>query len=245
MSAIERNSKGGSWSINVTHQAVNSAGRVFVDLTNQTADSLSSMSECFSKSTKRTTKYIKTHWKILVIYAVAWALVIVSSGILYGFQRTAKPLSIGMGAGMGFGLVTALLTTKVLDPKNKNKGHNTVVGWFAHKSIAVDMTTKQIAVTILVAVYLAACIKFPHATGGLTGAVIGNYLFVELFSYRPKNRRDTLTPVQVDFNDPGIVQRRMESLEQRIDALQNQLAQSEQRRKKEPQTVSGLRVQLV
>jgi hypothetical protein len=172
-----------------THYAT-ICGRAVVDMAHITESSAYNIGSCLSEGSGRVGAYIKEHWKTLIIYTVVWALIIVSSGILYGFKRTALPLTIGMSAGVGFGLITALLTTKVFDPHNKHSGRNTAVGWFSHHSIKVDPTTKQIALTILVAVYLAACIKFPHATGALSGAVIGNHLFVQLLCHKKKKEEN-------------------------------------------------------
>jgi len=156
-------------------------GRMFTQVAHVTEDNAHSISSSFTKSTGRVGTYVSEHWETLVIYTVAWALIIVSSGILYGFKRTALPLTIGMSAGLGFGFVTALLTTKVFE------SNETAVSWFAKKSLHVDPTTKQIGLTIMVAVYLAACIKFPHATGGITGAVIGNHLFTHFLKHQSKD----------------------------------------------------------
>lgn len=174
-----------------THYA-SLCGKVVVNMAHVTEASARGIGSALYEGSGRVGTYIKEHWKTLVIYSVVWALIIVSSGILYGFKRTALPLTIGISAGLGFGLVTALLTTKIFDPHNKHQGRNTAVGWFKHHSVKVDPTTKQIALTILVAVYLAACIKFPHATGALTGAVIGNHLFVELLCHKNKKTKQQL-----------------------------------------------------
>jgi hypothetical protein len=209
----------------------NKWGRVFVDLTHATEDSCHRIGDSLKKSFSRVGEYVKEHWKSLVIYTVVWGLIIVSSGILYGFNRTALPLTIGMSAGLGFGLITALLTTRVFDPQNKGAGTNTAVGWCAHHSLKVDPTTKQIALTILVAVYLAACIKFPHATGALTGAVIGNHLFVHLLCHKIKKAEQ-----EKKENEEEVVKTEKErddeiaQLRKEMDALKAQIAKPQMMR---------------
>lgn len=171
--------KGSACASDCLSSRVNKTGTFFRDVFHITEESVYILCAHARTGAINVGNYIREHWKILTIYTVAWALIITSCGILYGFKRTALPLTIGMSAGIGVGITTAILTTKVFDPQAKYRGTNTVVGWFAHKSLVVDPTTKQIALTILIAVYLAACIKFPHATGGLTGLVVGNFVGVQ------------------------------------------------------------------
>ena len=100
-------------SVELTHSAsqycVKKCGDRVVKALNHTEESALSMAAGITKGAMKVGSFIHQNWKTLVIYAVAWGLIIVSSGILYGFKSTALPLTIGMSAGMGFGLLTSLI----------------------------------------------------------------------------------------------------------------------------------------
>lgn len=161
--------------------------------------------------------YIKNNWQKLTLYLVAWALIVVASGALWGFKRTALPLTIGISAGLGFGLLTAILTAKVFDPKNKAAGKNTAWSLFFHKYNALEFVTRQIMLTVVTTVFLALCMKFPHTGGAVAGVVMGNHLF----TYMLLNNALKKTKEETDHNPATI-----EELQNQRDSLKDELQKS-------------------
>lgn len=145
--------------------------------------------------------YIKNNWQKLTLYLVAWALIILASGALWGFKRTALPLTIGISAGLGFGLLTAILTAKVFDPKNKAAGKNTVWSLFFHKYNSLEFVTRQIMLSVVTTVFLALCMKFPHTGGAVAGLIMGNHLFTYMLlnsSLKKVNEQSEQDPATIE-----------------------------------------------
>ena len=49
--------------------------------------------------------FVITNRYNLLSYAIAWAVILCSIGMLHGFKTTTAPFSIGMGVGVGIGLL--------------------------------------------------------------------------------------------------------------------------------------------
>ncbi|MFN0065661.1 MAG: hypothetical protein ACKVOH_05425 [Chlamydiales bacterium] len=120
------------------------------------------------------------NWRSIVTYLVAWGIIIICSGALYGFQKTAFPFAIGMGFGATFGIMTGVVMVKAVlphvDPHDRWRDKNTIWGFINTKSQKLDFTTRTIALTICVSLFLMLATKYPHGLGGVAGAVIGNHI---------------------------------------------------------------------
>lgn len=119
--------------------------------------------------------FVKENRWTLLAYVVAWGLILCSVGMLHGFKQTTAPFSIGMGVGAGFGLITGLISAAVFRWKNSLGGRLQ-----SHLN-RLDYTTRSLAITVFVAVYLIAATRLPHGIGGLTGGIVIDHLVVKAY----------------------------------------------------------------
>lgn len=115
--------------------------------------------------------FIKANWTTLLTYAFAWGVILGCIGLMHGFRSTSAPFSVGMGAGVGLGALIALICVKVFKSSNSMGGRLN-----GRISTHLDFTTKQIFLTVFVAVYLVAASRFPHGVGALTGIIVGDHI---------------------------------------------------------------------
>ncbi len=112
----------------------------------------------------------------LLTYAIAWGVILCSIGLLHGFKTTTIPFSIGMGAGMGLGLLGGFICASVFRMKNSLGGRAT-----GRAMKHLDFTTRALALSILVTIYIIAATRLPHVIGAVTGVVIGDHLAVRAY----------------------------------------------------------------
>jgi hypothetical protein len=128
-----------------------------------------------------TARFVKNNWKQTIGYILAWSVVIVCSGALYGFQAVALPLTIGFAVGLGIGGITGMLTNKIFDPQDQYRGKNTIWDLLNFGIEQLDPNgTRQIVTAISVTVLLAASVIFPYALGGIFGLLVGNQVITKI-----------------------------------------------------------------
>ncbi len=118
----------------------------------------------------KTASFVKTHWRELVAYAFAWGIIITCTGLMYGFEAVALPLTIGITCGLFFGVLMGVIVVKVLDPSGTKTPWN-----FLNEMIEkLDANgTKQIVLAVAVTVILAAAVVFPYVIGAVLGFMVG------------------------------------------------------------------------
>lgn len=140
----------------------------------------------------RVANYIENEWWKVLLYAIAWGVIIGGYGGLYGFDAVAYPLAIGMAGGFGVGIISGILTVTLFDPKQEATGRNTLWDLLNLGLIGLDeYGTRQIIMTVAVSVLLAAATVFPYAVGGLMGAVIGNQFATKIGEYPLSDENET------------------------------------------------------
>lgn len=162
-----------------------------------------------------TANFIQKNWKRILCYLVAWSVILICSGVLYGFQAVAFPLSIGFAIGCGLGGIMGILTTTVLDPENHHNGINTAWGFLNSGIEKLNQNgTRQIVLSISVTVLLAAAVIFPYALGGVLGFVAGDQLATKIGFQQDLGH---------DSHDEATRTRRLESLQEQLSKLQEQI----------------------
>jgi hypothetical protein len=122
---------------------------------------------------KKVAIFTKSNWRQLIAYILAWGVVVTCTGLMYGFQAVALPLTIGLACGLAFGVITAILILKAHDPT----GNSTFWNWLNHGIENLDANgTRQIVLAVAVTVLLAASVVFPYVLGAVIGIFIGNQL---------------------------------------------------------------------
>lgn len=118
------------------------------------------------RGAQKTARFVKENWETLLAYSFAWGVIITCTGMLYGFQAVAFPLTIGLGGGLGFGLVFGLLSGSFSDSFTPWNYLNTAIEHLDQNG------TRQIVLAVAVTVVLAASVVFPYALGGVFGLFI-------------------------------------------------------------------------
>jgi sterol desaturase/sphingolipid hydroxylase (fatty acid hydroxylase superfamily) len=118
---------------------------------------------------EKTASFVKKNWQQLIGYIVAWGVVVICTGLLYGFQAVALPLTIGLGGGIAFGCIAAILSLNSYDPKGCRTPWNLL-----NRGIqGLDQNgTRQIVLAVSVTVLLAAAVVYPYVMGALFGIFI-------------------------------------------------------------------------
>ncbi|MCH9625349.1 MAG: hypothetical protein S4CHLAM123_05200 [Chlamydiales bacterium] len=133
---------------------------------------------------QKTVTFIHQNWKQLLAYLLAWTVIVVGTGLLYGFEAVALPLTIGLAFGFGLGIMSGILmveTLKVYDPENTLNGQNTLWNLLNRGLESLDPNgTRLIMLSVAVTVILATAVVFPYATGGLLGVFIGNQIATKI-----------------------------------------------------------------
>lgn len=124
-----------------------------------------------------TIHFIRENWEYILAHLVAWAVVIICSGIIYGFEAVALPLIIGLGCGLAFGGITGILTVKIFDDNDSAQGRNTAWDALNHYLLhrLPSAGVKTILLSLSVTVLLAAAVVYPYALGAIFGLVVGNH----------------------------------------------------------------------
>lgn len=129
----------------------------------------------------KTIHWVKNNWKQIIAYILAWSIVVTCSGLLYGFEAVALPLTIGLGCGLVAGALVGLLMTTAIDPKDKWRGKNTAWDLLNMGIDKLDQNgTRQIVLAISVTVLLAASVIFPYALGAVFGLLVGNQVVTKI-----------------------------------------------------------------
>lgn len=118
---------------------------------------------------QKTVAFVKRNWRQIISYFFAWGTIIACTGLMYGFQAVSLPLTIGMGCGVAFGLITGILTVKVF-PSGRVTPWNLLNNGIGQLD---PNGTRQIVLSVAVTVVLAASVVFPYVLGALFGIFIG------------------------------------------------------------------------
>lgn len=178
------------------------------------------MGETFEGAGRKTANFVRNNWKPLLAYLVAWGVIIVCTGLMYGFQAVALPITIGIACGIGVGTIAGILTVKVFDPVGKY----TVWNGINYVIEKLDKNgTRQIMSAVAVTVLLAAAVVFPYVLGAFLGILIGNQMAVKACSEPqqnlgrdPKKDAEEIKAYQTRFEDCN---KRLEELEEHTAAL--------------------------
>jgi hypothetical protein len=122
---------------------------------------------------EKTVTFVKNNWKPLMAYIFAWMVIITCTGLMYGFKAVALPLTIGLGCGLIFGVITGILAVEVFDPEGK------ITLWNLLNQVIEKLDpngTRQIVLSVAVTVLLAASIVFPYVMGAVFGIFAGNQM---------------------------------------------------------------------
>ena len=177
------------------------------------ADSVfSPIAETCQKSAEKTIGFIKDNWRQLVAY--------VSTGLMYGFQTVALPLTIGFACGIAFGLITGILTVKVFDPKGK------ITLWnLLNQGIEkLDPNgTRQIVLAVAITVLLAASVVFPYVMGALLGIFVGNQLATKAGSSQNLGRDPDKDVIEKErlHHDIASMQQKTHDVRAKLEKIEN------------------------
>lgn len=158
---------------------------------------------------QKTVGYVKYYWPNLVLFAAAWAVVVVGIGVTgmgtYDFSATALSLTIGLGAGLAAGILTGIFTHKLILHKNQ-KYTEDEQSWHSLWGVinnAVwklpEYSVRPLVVAVAVSVIIGVSVTFPTAIGVVIGLLIGNHLAVRIgyWDGPPKNTK-TWTEREID-----------------------------------------------
>ena len=124
----------------------------------------------------RVAHFFNVNQSQLLSYTIAWAVILASIGTQHGYQHTTIPFAIGMGVGCGIGLVGGAIRACVFEAKNSIGAHVT------KRAVEdLDFTTRNIALTVFTTIYLMQVTRMPYGIGGLTGALIGEYVSITAY----------------------------------------------------------------
>ncbi len=150
---------------------------------------------------EKTARFAKDNWRQLIGYILAWAVIITCTGLLYGFQGVALPLTIGLGCGTAFGVIAGILSVKSYD----TEGKYTLWNLLNQGIQGLDENgTRQIVSTVAVTVILAASVVFPHVMGAVFGLLIALQVTVKIATDQdlgrdPTKEKKSLETLQRDF----------------------------------------------
>jgi hypothetical protein len=150
---------------------------------------------------EKTARFVKDNWRQLIGYILAWAVIVTCTGLLYGFQGVALPLTIGLGCGIAFGIIAGILSVKSYD----TNGKYTLWNLLNQGIQGLDENgTRQIVSTVAVTVILAASVVFPYVMGGLFGLLIALQMTVKIATDQdlgrdPTKEKQSLVKLQQDF----------------------------------------------
>lgn len=129
----------------------------------------------------------------IIAFAIAWAIVIAWSGSVYGFNRVAKNLSIGLGIGMGVGLIVGGLLFSIDSVTmhsvlgTEDKSHLSLINLLAvHKESLNNSVMAALVTTVLVSMTMNALPQFPLGVGCIAGAFMGQHLAITCGTTKPK-----------------------------------------------------------
>jgi hypothetical protein len=153
---------------------------------------------------KKIVRFIKDNWATLIKFSIAWGVIIAGIGLLYGFSAVAWPLAIGLSCGIGFGLLTGVITKTIIKPDTDAK----TIWEFVNSWInGLDANGHRAIVTsIIVTVVLAATVFFPIAVGSILGFVLGNHISTKIayglnFGPRPESKNSLLQRLHAVDNE--------------------------------------------
>lgn len=165
--------------------------------------------------------FIKNNWQPLIAYLVAWGTIISCTGLMYGFQAVALPLSIGLGLGLAFGLIAGTLTVCI-----RPSGELSLWNFLNHGIERLDPNgTRQIVLAVAVTVLLAAAVVFPYVIGAIIGIVVGHQVATKIGS--GKNLGTDPEKIKASFKQ------KMDTMQQQIDKMQNEIISIKNNEEKE------------
>jgi len=177
-----------------------------------------------ASAAEKTISFVKNNWRPLVAYLFAWGIIITCTGLMYGFEAVALPLTIGLACGLVFGIITGILTVKVFDPS----GQLTIWNLLNQGIERLDPNgTRQIVLAVAVTVLLAAAVVFPYIIGAVLGHILGNQLATKTGS-----GRDLGTDPTKHKNEKEALKQQINDMEQKITNIGNRMENLETAREK-------------
>ncbi|HEY4832119.1 MAG TPA: hypothetical protein VIH61_06115, partial [Waddliaceae bacterium] len=165
--------------------------------------------------------FVKNNWQPLVAYLFAWGVIITCTGLMYGFEGVALPLTIGLGCGLLFGIITGILTVKV--PFDET-GQTTLWNLLNEGIERLDANaTRPIVLAVAVTVALAAAVAFPYVMGAVFGIFIGNQLATKAGAGRDLGRN----PESVK-NERDSLKQKLETALEKVETMKNRMRRLEE-----------------
>lgn len=171
-------------------------------------------------------QFIKTNWKYVLLYMLAWSLILVC------YHTIAATLTIWLGIGLGSGIIFGVFTANVLDKNNKYKQVNSLWNLINHGLQQLDPHgTRQFLLATVIAAISSLIYTIPEAIGFSIGAALGNQLSIAaVYGLRLRDDEhslgsDTLKKIQKikkQINQYQIIKQQI-LLQKQIDALSLQL----------------------
>jgi hypothetical protein len=160
--------------------------------TDERAVSLNSEQPSYSL-TRKVSSFIRDNWRILVAYAIAWALIIVVMGAMHGFSKVSVPITIGLSAGIIFGALTAIVIVGMIHKYNKSHKEDEKItpysGWQLFRKCVLSQLDQMIStlfVSVMVTLICLVMLRLPHGTSSIIGAIMGNHLFTQILLRKPR-----------------------------------------------------------
>jgi len=163
--------------------------------------------------------FIRENWPIITAYIVTWAVIIVIMGAMHGFVNISRPISIGLSAGIGFGVLTSIVIVGIVQQYNKRRPENKKIiaysGWQLfrnHILQRLDPGSRTLFLSIMVTLVCLIMLRLPHGVSAIIGCIMGNHLATQLLmgplaGNRPLRKR-------VDQAET-----RLQTIEQKLESL--------------------------
>lgn len=130
-------------------------------------------------ATSKVCRFIKHNWHKLLVFCVAWGIVVAGVGLMYGFKHASLPLLKGFGYGLAFGVLTGIVTVKI-DKDDKYKNNNTFWSMINGAINTLDFGTRGMVISVSGTVIAASTVIFPVAAGAAMATVIANHFTTKI-----------------------------------------------------------------
>lgn len=168
----------------------------------------------------KTALFVRHKWDALLAYLFAWGLIVTCTGLMYGFEAVALPLTIGLSGGLAAGIISGILTVKLNSKFTLWQGLNSILN-------PLDSNTRQVVFSVAVTVLLAAAVVFPYVIGAGFGILIGNQLAVQVGHFDPENEaQPKIEIVEMDKSNTeelASLKTEVVQLKARLEALENRI----------------------
>lgn len=125
------------------------------------------------KSLEKIGAFLKANWKYILLYILAWGLVLACHA------PVALTLTIWLGIGFGAGVIWGIFSANVLDKQNKYKHINSIWNLLNHGLMQLDPNgTRQLLLAAIIASISALIYAIPQTIGFIIGACIGNQISI-------------------------------------------------------------------